>query len=151
MVEAEDGSPVRFYGLNDGNYHVVVRHRNHLGVMTNDTVALSQVPTNLNFTDGSVTTYGTDAQKLTSGVYSLWPGDVNGDKILRYSDFGNDRILILQKIGGTDVLATTSDYHSTDINMDGIIRYSDFGNDRIIILQSIGGTNVLALRNEQIP
>jgi hypothetical protein len=151
VVEAEDGSPVRFYGLNDGNYHVVVRHRNHLGVMTNSAVALSHIPTNVNLTDGSVTTYGTNAQKSASGIFSLWPGDVNGDKILRYSDFGNDRILILQRIGGTNVLATTNAYHPTDINLDGIIRYSDFGNDRIIILQSIGGTNVLATRNEQIP
>ncbi|MBK8053313.1 MAG: hypothetical protein IPK35_08595 [Saprospiraceae bacterium] len=151
VVEAEDGSPVRFTGINDGNYHVVVRHRNHLGVMTNSVVFLSSTPLAINFTDGSVGTYGTNAQKSASGIFSLWPGDVNGDKILRYSDSGNDRILILQRIGVPNVLATTTGYHSEDVNMDGIIRYSDSNNDRIIILQSIGVPNVLATRNEQIP
>ncbi len=41
VVDMDGQSPVKFSGINAGTYHVVVKHRNHLGVMT-------AMPINLN-------------------------------------------------------------------------------------------------------
>lgn len=41
VVSTDGQSPVKFNGINTGTYHVVVKHRNHLGVMT-------AMPVNLN-------------------------------------------------------------------------------------------------------
>ncbi len=40
VVDVDGKSAVRFDGLSAGNYYVVVRHRNHLGVMTAFTIWL---------------------------------------------------------------------------------------------------------------
>ena len=86
IVEAEDLSPVKFRGIDDGNYYLTIRHRNHLGVMTANPVSLSSSPVSLNFTDGTAATYGTDAQNLLSGSYFMWAGDVNGDGFVNATD-----------------------------------------------------------------
>ncbi len=39
IVDSDGVSPVKFIGVPTGDYHVAVRHRNHLGVMTNATVS----------------------------------------------------------------------------------------------------------------
>ncbi|MCI0471957.1 MAG: cohesin domain-containing protein, partial [Ignavibacteria bacterium] len=45
IVDYRDpNTPIIFEGVASGNYYVVIRHRNHLGVMTSSTVSLSQSP-----------------------------------------------------------------------------------------------------------
>lgn len=88
------------------------------------------------------------------GLDTTWgmvAGDVNGDGIVKYNLANNDRALILQKIGGTNVNATVTGYHNEDVNMDGIVKYNLSNNDRAVILQSIGGTNVNATKVTQVP
>lgn len=151
-VMATDGvSPVSFQ-VPPAEYSVSLRHRNHLGVMTAAPLALSTTPTAIDFTNPSTPTYGTNAQRNVNGTMVLWPGDGNGNGVVRYTGTLNDRDPILQSIGG--IIPTNSlqgVYDVRDINMDGMIRYTGTGNDRDIILQTIGGTVPTAVRVEQTP
>ena len=54
-----DGSSALQFGVPDGNYYVVIKHRNHLAIMSASTVALSNsTPASYDFTTGSDKYYG---------------------------------------------------------------------------------------------
>lgn len=133
------------------DYYLAVRHRNHLGVMTDDPVRVSIATRSYDFTDGSTPVYGTEATKLVDDVQVLWAGNCLNDATLRYTGQGNDRDPILVAIGGTVPTSTTAGYLPTDVNMDGHVRYVGFGNDRDPILQNVGGTVPTAIRPQQLP
>ncbi len=150
-VVAEDGiSPIAFSAA-PGNYHIAVRHRNHLGCMTSNTLLLSTALTTLDLTDPGTPTYGTNARKNMNGLSALWMGNVIADNMVMYTGELNDRDPILFLIGGTVATNSVSGYHSEDTNLDGVIRYTGEDNDRDPILFNIGGvvaTNVLL---QQLP
>jgi len=151
IVDTDGISPVVF-DVPPGSYRVVLRHRNHLGVMTASPVTLSSTPSSIDFTNPVTATHGTNAQRNISGTMVLWPGDANFDGTAIYTGTGNDRDLILTAIGGTTPTNTvTNTYSPFDINMDGTIRYTGTNNDRDIILQTIGGVVPTATRIEQLP
>ena len=62
IVDVDGYSDLTFLGVVPGDYFLAIRHRNHLGIMTLNTVSLSKVPVCVDFRDGSVLTWGTDAQ-----------------------------------------------------------------------------------------
>ena len=135
-----------------GNYHIAIRHRNHLGVMTAAPIALSGTPTPIDFTDPATPTWGTNPRKNVSGTMVLWPGDVNFNGSVGYTGASNDRDPILQSIGGTIATNTlTGVYSGSDVNLDGVVRYTGANNDRDIILQTIGGVLPTAVKVEQVP
>jgi hypothetical protein len=81
----------------------------------------------------------------------MWAGDVNGNGQLKYNLGGNDRALILSRIGGTNINATVLGYYSEDVNLNGQVKYNLGSNDRAIILSNIGGSNINATRSTQVP
>jgi hypothetical protein len=150
VVDMDGISPVRMNVL-PGMFHLVLRHRNHLAVMTAAPIPLGQGIRSLDLVDGSTPTYGTDAQRLLTGLRLLWSGDVTGDGTVSYSGQGNDRDPVLVEIGGTVPTNTSSGYLPTDVDLDGRVKYSGAGNDRDPILQTVGGVIPTATRNAQIP
>jgi len=134
-----------------GNYHVVVRHRNHLGVMTFQPVLLRDWSTMIDLTDPATPTHGSDARRNRSGVMVLWAGDVTGEGTIKYTGSGNDRDPILVGVGGTIPTATASGYLDEDVNLDGLVKYTGSNNDRDPILQTVGGTLPTAVRTQQLP
>jgi len=152
IVDLDGSSAVAFPGtIASGNYYIVVRHRNHLAVMSAGVVALSPTSGVYDFTTGTDKYYGADAKLLTGGVYGLYAGDVTGDGIVKYNGGSNDRLPILTKIGGGNVNTTVSGYWREDVNLDGIVKYNGGTNDRLIIFQVIGGTNVSSTKLTQVP
>ncbi len=150
IVDADGSSPVPF-AAPPGNYHVLVRHRNHLGAMTAAPLPLASAATAFDLTDGSTATYGTEAQALLGTVRALWCGDVSDDGALKYVGLGNDRDPILVGIGGSTPTATATGYSPLDVNLDGVIKYIGSGNDRDPILVNIGGSVPTAVRHAQTP
>lgn len=134
-----------------GNYYVVVRHRNHLGIMTATAQALSSSPLIINFTLAGTATFGTAARKDISGTQVMWSGNVDFNTQLAYTGSPNDRDPILQRIGGTVPTTTVSGYYSEDVNMDGLVRYIGDPNDRDPILVNIGGSVPTNVRVQQLP
>jgi len=136
-----------------GNYYIVVRHRNHLAIMSANPVALANATPSqpYDFTTSLNQAFGTEPMKLVGSSYCMWAGDVNGDGTVKYNLSGNDRAPILIRVGGTNINATVTGYYSEDVNLDGTVKYNLSGNDRAIILQNIGGTNINATRSTQVP
>ena len=100
IVDLDGTSAVGFPGLAAGSYYVVIRHRNHLAVMSAGAVALSTASPLYDFTTGLGKYYGGDAKEVATGVFGLWAGDVNGNGTVKYNGGSNDRLPILTRIGG---------------------------------------------------
>lgn len=116
IVDLDGISQVEFKGIVPGNYYIVIRHRNHLAIMSANPVSLSF--TNSLFYDFSTAqtqAYGTNPMKdLGGGVFGLIGGDGNADGIV---DYPNDILdLWFQNFGLTG-------YFDSDSNMDGLVDY----------------------------
>lgn len=77
VVDLDGTSPVAFATVTAGNYFVVLRHRNHLAVMSANAVALSPAGILYDFTTGLGQYYGNEAASLGVGVYGIWCGDAD--------------------------------------------------------------------------
>lgn len=150
IVDVDGLSPVAFAAL-PGSYYIILQHRNHLGVMGLDPLALTTAPALLDLTSASTANYGSAAQASQDGMQALWTGDVNGDGIVKYTGAGNDRDVVLFAIGGSVPTATVAGYAVTDVNLDGTTKYTGANNDRDPMLQTIGGAVPTAVRQAQLP
>ena len=150
MVDIDGVSSVRV-GVPAGNYHVAVRHRDHLGVMTAAPVSVGQSMPLLDFSLSATPTWGTAARKINGATALLWAGNARGDGDIKYSGPNNDRDAILTAIGGTIPTSTVNGYLREDCNMDGVVKYTGPANDRDIILVNIGGTVPTNVRVQQLP
>ena len=151
VVDADGTSPVRLSAV-PGNYHVAIRHRNHLPVMTLDPVALGPTAVTLDFINGTAATYGTEAQRLNGSVRHLWPGDATVNHQVKYTGSGNDRDPILIAVGSTTPNNTLANqYNPKDVNMDGSVKYTGTNNDRDPILVTVGSTTPNNVRAAQLP
>jgi len=150
VVAASGSGPVLLYS-SAGNYRVAIRHRNHLGAMTNTARALSATSVTVDFSTAGTITYGTNARATVGTRRVLWAGDCQSDGELKYTGANNDRDLILVEIGGVVPTGTTTGYMREDVNMDGTVRYTGTNNDRDHILMNIGGTVPTNVVFEQLP
>jgi len=150
-VTGPDGVSATAFALPAGPYHVALRHRNHLGVMTAAPVTLGSSPISIDMRSPSTPTFGTEARKDADGSMLLWAGNTVEDGLLKYVGGDNDRDPILSRIGGTVPTATTNGYWPEDVNMDGTVKYVGANNDRDPILQNIGGVVPTNTKNEQLP
>lgn len=150
-VVSNDGtSPVSF-DVPAGSYRVALRHRNHLGVMTLNGVALSPTSTTVDLTTVATATFGTNATKTSGGVQVLWTGDGTFNGQVKYTGGGNDRDPILVGVGSTTPNNTISGYLGTDLNMNGTTKYTGGGNDRDPVLLNVGSTTPNNVRTQQLP
>lgn len=151
VVDVDGTSPVAF-NLPDGDYHIALRHRNHLGIMTGGPLALtSGTTTAIDFTSSSTSVHGTAARKDINGTLVMWSGDARRDGLVKYTGSGNDRDPILVRIGSTTPNNSMQGYYADDTNMDGLVKYTGSGNDRDVILVNIGSTTPNNQRIEQLP
>lgn len=150
VVDVDGTSQVRV-GVPAGNYHVAIKHRDHLGVMTASPVALSQSMPLLDFTLPATATWGSDARKVQGPVALLWAGDARGNGDVKYTGIDNDRDAVLMAIGGSVPTTTVAGYLWEDVNMDGMVKYTGSANDRDLLLQNIGGSVPTQVRLQQIP
>ncbi len=88
IVDPSDPSDgLLFSGLNTASsYHVVIRARGHLDVMSKSAVNFS-TGSWYDFTTSSSKAYGSSQMKYVNGKYALLAGDSNGDGLNNYSDF----------------------------------------------------------------
>ncbi|WP_162182443.1 BspA family leucine-rich repeat surface protein [Lacinutrix jangbogonensis] len=151
-----DGDVVAIDGVSDldlnfatGNYYVVVKHRNHLGVMTQNAVTLDASKILLDFTDiigvNNQFTYGSNAQAIIVGSpnkLALWSGNTNGDQYVQYTgatpDVPNILSTVLNNPGNFLNFPTYSfsEYNTNDVDMNGSIQYSGASPDSPFILQN---------------
>ena len=130
-----------------GDYYIVIKHRNHLGIMSSSTVALSAVTTSVDFTNANnQITYGSNAQTtfgMPTDMVAMWTGNVNGDTLIQYlggnSDVPTILATVLNDAGNFLNLPThnVTAYKIDDVNMDGNTQYSGTSPDTPFILQNV--------------
>lgn len=150
VVDKDGVSPVSFEQV-AGNYLVSLRHRNHLGVMRGTAILLGASTTVIDFRMNTTATYGVESMKSAYGTRLLWTGNAFRDGLLLYSGSGNDRDMMLARIGGIVPTNTVTGYFPEDVSLDGLVRFTGSGNDRDRILSNIGGIIPTNTRTEQLP
>ncbi|WP_157560211.1 hypothetical protein U8527_04810 [Kordia algicida OT-1] len=143
IVDLDGTSDVILRGLT-GSYFLTIKHRNHLGAMTQTTRALSVTPTNVDFTNSSTATFGSNAQvQLSNGDMALWAGNVNGDTFVQYSGTNPDSPSILSEVlndPGNFLNFPTyvvNGYNVHDVNLDGGTQYTGTSPDTPTLLQNV--------------
>ena len=158
VVDVDGVSEIAF-NLWAKSYYVSINHRNHLGVMSNGPNILNFTPSTFNFSDGSISTYGTNAQVvLGSGDTGLWAGNTNGDHIIQYSGVVPDSPSILSFVlndpSNIFNLPThfVDGYYNFDVDMNGRVQYTGSTPETPFILQNVLAHpgNVFNLSTHQI-
>jgi hypothetical protein len=138
------------FGNHAGNYYLVVKHRNHIPVMSGNPVALPNSGTPYDFSDLTYTQPYLHNDPLPSileleppgsGKYGMIAGDVNSDGELKYMGAKNDRYLILSTIiyetGNESLTGSIAGYFNEDVNLNNAALYLGPENDRAIILRNL--------------
>ena len=151
VVDPADGvSPVSI-SKPAGNYYVSVRHRNHLGIMTAQPIALSITPTVIDFinmSDANVWNQsgydGLEGQRVPGNRRALWACNTNMNTNVKFSGLNNDSnpilTAVLNEVGNTTDnygYIGTIGYYLEDVNMDGRVRYNSLFSDANQVLSSV--------------
>lgn len=108
---------VTFTTLTSGSsYYFVVRHRNHIDIMSANTITVPNA-TAYDFTTAANTTFGTNQQiAIAAGVYGMVPGDMSGNGLTTVQDYN----IYANMPSGITV------YDPRDINLDANITVADY-------------------------
>ena len=154
VVDVDGSSLLHFDSVQAADYYVAVRHRNHVGIMTNASSVMSPIPQTIDFTrPDSTATLGDFAQFLYptdpalnfrfgafQGRAALWGGDASMDNRMNVQGAGNDIVPILAAVigdpGNVNFLPNWihRSYSPADYNLDGRVIYQGGGNDRAPML-----------------
>lgn len=142
IISTTGGTILYFPELGEGYYQVAVRHRNHLGLMTEAPHYLTfKNPPMLDFQDGSMQLNDNQNAAVAIGNgQAMWVGDCNNDRKVIFQGPYNDAFFLFTKVladsNNTGNLANyiLLGYFTTDLNMDGKTIYQGPGNDRSILL-----------------
>ena len=126
VVGLDGVSPVSFAGMDQDEYFLQLKHRNHLGVRSPGTMTIARIETSHDFSAGLSQAWDKSgpvnaAMVDVSGngtVYALFTGDVNADNFINATDFQ-----------GTSNLVSPNQlnvYNAGDLNLDGNLNATDF-------------------------
>ena len=143
-----DGISALCLNISKGNYYVVVKHRNHLGIMSANTIGigLDFTKTVVDFTNTNLITYGTDARTsfgMPVGVLGIWTGDTIGLNQSQFSGSESNTAIIKDYVLGDplnsflSVAFISQGYLNIDINMDGMGVFSGSQSDSSIVKDNV--------------
>ena len=105
------------FGATPGDYYIVVRHRNHLAIMSNATVALNASLASYDFTSSMSSAFGTNPMKAVGSRFAMYAGDANNDGQVTSPDFD---------LFNPKFRSAATGYEVSDWNMDGQVTSPDF-------------------------
>jgi len=113
-----NGNTPQMGAASGNNLYLVIRHRNHLDVISSAPLLLTENTYSYDFTDDITKVYGGAAgyKQIGTGVYGMVSGDIDADGAVFASDFNIWAI----NFGLTTV------YLPADVDMDGQVFVSDF-------------------------
>jgi len=120
IVDIDGVSKVGFYDLAEGNYYIVIKHRNHLGVMSVAPVPIGgSTNSSFDFRSTQTQAYGTNPMKtMSDGKCCLYSGDGNASGTIS----STDRNAVWRPQNGQ------SGYLMGDFNLSGGISAADRNN-----------------------
>jgi PKD repeat protein len=89
IVDSDGISPIQFEVPVNQQLFAVVRHRNHLSIMSSDPVQKSGSFYTYDFTDGQTKAYQQGQVMVASGLYAMVAGDADASGIVNLSDKNN--------------------------------------------------------------
>ncbi|MFD0862335.1 endonuclease [Sungkyunkwania multivorans] len=118
-IVSTDGSAPMSFMQSAGNYYIFVQHRNHLGILSTNTYALSSATTTIDLaTNASDVVGNTNAVVLLSnGSYGMITGDNDGNGQVQNTDVSSLR----PQVG-------TAGYNNADLDMNGQTQLTDINN-----------------------
>jgi hypothetical protein len=161
VVDVDGVSPMLFKNAAPGNYFISIKHRNHMGVMTANKIALTETPVTINLINGSVPLHVTatpnafplsGSSKVVGGFQTLYSGNMHlisgGNRFVNYSNLLNsDRTSLFTITGST---STINGYIKEDADMNGYARFNGLNADRLVILNTCANQNSVIV-TEQTP
>jgi len=115
LVDLDGTSNIKFPSTPEGEYYVVIKHRNHLPVMTANKVGINFSPTLYDMRTDLTKAYGTNALKsFGSGYFGIFTADTDGSGTVNAADRSNawnQRNL--------------SGYYGTDVDLSGTVNAAD--------------------------
>jgi hypothetical protein len=134
IVDVDGISPVKIV-LPVGRYYIVISHRNHLGVRTNEAIPFSGASIALDLSTNSALVLGNlNAIKvMTDGKFTLFSGDFNGDGQIQNID--KNAVEPLRGISG---------YRNADMDLNGEVQNSDLNS---VLNPNIGKGKQYARKN----
>ena len=112
-----DGSAFSFSNISSGQYYIIIRHRNHISIMSSVKVQINNDDeVRYDFTDSKSRAYGENSMAdLSDGKFGMIAGDTNTDGIINDDDF--------KTIGNT---IFSSGYIQGDLDMNGVVNVLDY-------------------------
>lgn len=117
VVDTDGVSPVGIGGVAAGAYYLVLRHRNHLAVMTAGAVPLGAVSALCDLSSGTGAYYQGAGKALGGGVYGLYAGDADADGQITSTDFN---------VFNPKFTSAANGYQRSDWNCDALVTSVDF-------------------------
>ena len=115
IVDLNGVDPIAFFVPTDVEYYIVVKHRNHISIMSSISVPLSASTSLYNFTMGQNKAFGIDPMKdLGGGLYGLFSADTDGSGTVNATDRSN-----------TWNLRNLSGYFGSDVDLNGTVNAGD--------------------------
>ncbi|WP_020558806.1 cadherin domain-containing protein [Thiofilum flexile] len=144
VVTADTGSvDLTFASVAAGNYYVVLRHRNHLGVMSASALALSPVPSLVDFTLSATAVYGSYARLEVDSKAVMWAGDANKSNQVIANGPNNDvndllgPVLVYESNSLLNSNYQLAGYRISDIDMNGYTLFAGPSNDTNIVIGNV--------------
>ena len=115
IVDLDGISQVKFVGVVADDYYLVVRHRNHLPIMSASAQSFSYTSSLFDFTSDINNAYGLNSMApLQGGLFGLWGGDADASGLID----GNDRTITW---GNRNI----SGYQNSDCVLSGTVDAND--------------------------
>lgn len=155
IVDLDGVSDVSFRNVADGNYHLVIMHRNHLAIRTatgnartlNGSLGFA-LPSLFDFSISQSQAYqniaitgNTAMRDLAPGIFGMWGGNGNSDGFVRATGLAsqNDFLSMLSAMGNNPAAVLSNIYNRADMNLDGTVRASGLAsvNDYLFLLSAL--------------
>ncbi len=125
-----DGSTNPTFAIAEGNYYLVIMHRNHLSIMSANAISLNGNSSLYDFTTGPSKAFGTNPlTNLGNGKWGMYAGDGDLNNLVNVIDYGSVGNYLFQ-----------TGYKFGDLDLNGIINVMDYAK-----------TNLNLFKNSQVP
>ena len=117
IIDFDGTESVTFYELTANTaYHIVVRHRNHVAVLSSNMISLPNAAPYDFSQSGAMYGSNVQAKQIDTNKYGMIAGDFNADGVIIVTDFNIFR----------EDLSLISEYVVGDCNFDGNVTVTDF-------------------------
>jgi len=142
-VDGDECTPLVFFAPGNTDYYLVLRHRNHLGVMSANPINFeTSVSTVVDFSSLTADV-PVNSMKVAGNSFVLWAGNGDGNDKIVYQGSGSDILPITSQVftdpanSNFQLSFPSLGYHSADYDMNGKVIYQGFGSDIVPVTQSV--------------